>query len=211
MKEKLNQLGWVLAAALAAVMVSSGFQDTAAKFAVVDIPSLVDKSNFGKQNQDTFNLMKKGREELLEFVDTNRVLTNEQAQQLRDLSLKSTPSADDTAKIATLKAEIVASRKKADELALKTNLTPEERTLMNDFAQRSQNAAEITRRWYQEFMTEMQTWADKQKLASVDRARAAIQEVAKQQGFTVVFEVNYAPYGANDITDQALKAMNAKG
>ena len=34
--------------------------------------------------------------------------------------------------------------------------------------------------------------------------------MAKAQAFTVVFEVGVAPYGANDVTDAALKAMNAK-
>jgi Skp family chaperone for outer membrane proteins len=211
MNDKLNKLGWVIAAALGAVMLASGFQDATNKFAVVDIPSLVDKSNFGKQNQTTFNQMKKVREELLEFIDTNRVLTNEQAQQLRDLSFKANATADDKATIERIKADVIASRKKADELSLKQTLTPEERTLLQDYTQRSQNAIEITRRWYQEFMNEMQGWADKQKLASVDKARAAIQQVAKAQGYSVVFEVNYAPYGANDITDAALQAMDARG
>jgi Skp family chaperone for outer membrane proteins len=210
-KERFNQLGWVVAAALGAVMFASGFQDTQNKFAVVDIPDLVEKSNFGKQNQDTFNQMKKTREDLLEFVDTNRMLTNEQAQTLRDLTLKSPQTPDDKAKIASIQADVVASRKKSDELALKTNPTPEDRTLMDDYAKRSQNMAEVARRWYQEFMTEMQGWADKQKLSSIDRARAAVQEVAKQQGYTVVFESSVVPYCANDITGAALTAMNAKG
>ena len=65
-------------------------------------------------------------------------------------------------------------------------------------------------RWLREFTQELQAWADKQKLSSLDRARAALTEVGKAQGFTVIFEVGVAPYGANDLTDAALKAMNAK-
>ena len=69
---------------------------------------------------------------------------------------------------------------------------------------------QVAQRWYKEFTSDMQNWADKQKLASVEKARAAIQDVSKAQGYTIVFEVGIAPYGANDITDAALKAMNAK-
>lgn len=89
-------------------------------------------------------------------------------------------------------------------------MTPEERTLMEDYARRSQVMEQVAQRWYREFSTDMQSWADKQKLASVERAKAAIQEVAKAQGYTLVLESGVAPYGANDITDAALKAMNAK-
>ena len=47
-------------------------------------------------------------------------------------------------------------------------------------------------------------------LESLDRARAALHEVAKAQAFTVVFEISVAPYGANDLTQPTLTAMNAK-
>jgi hypothetical protein len=68
----------------------------------------------------------------------------------------------------------------------------------------------VAQLYLREFTQEMQGWADKAKGDSLERARGAVQDVAKAQAFTVVFEIGIAPYGANDVTDAALQAMNAK-
>ena len=174
------------------------------------VQKVVELSEFGKANQITFNDMKGGREAVLEFIDTYRVLTADQAQKIRDLSLKVGILAPEKAELDRIKADVIAADKKSKELSQKTNLTPEERKLMEDYARRRQAMETTAQRWFREFTTEMQTWADKQKLASVDKARLAIQEVGKAGAYSIVFEIGVAPYGANDITDAALKAMNAK-
>ncbi len=204
------QLGWVIAAAFIAVTVAGGFQAPAMKIGVVDISKVVESSEFGKANQDSFTKMRMAREGLLEFIDANRVLTNEQAQQLRDLWLKPNATKEEVAKLDVLKSEVVTAAKRSTELATKPNMTPEERTLVEEYARRSQTMNDVAQRWFREFTSEMQGWADKQKLESIDRARAAIQEVAKAEGYTVVLEVGIAPYGANDVTTAALAKMNEK-
>ncbi|RYG33035.1 OmpH family outer membrane protein [bacterium] len=205
-----SRLGWILFAALLGGTAASGFQDAAQKNAVVDISRVVEQSDYGKANQTMFAQMRQAREDLLEFIDTNRVLTTEQATQLRDLTIKPQPTQEDQNRIATLKAEVAAASKRWTELATKTTLTPEERNLLQDYAVRSQTMSEFAQRLLNQFSNEMSTWAEKQKLVSVEKARAAIQEVAKAQGFSMVFEVGVAPYGANDLTNDALKAMNAQ-
>jgi Skp family chaperone for outer membrane proteins len=82
--------------------------------------------------------------------------------------------------------------------------------LVEEYARRSQAMNDQAERWLREFTTEMQTWLDKEKLESIEKARTAIQQVAREQGFTVVFEIGVAPYGANDITEATLKAMNVQ-
>jgi Skp family chaperone for outer membrane proteins len=208
-KDKVSQIGWVAAVALIGVAVASGFQDTSNKLAVVDIAQVVEKSTHGKTNQDTFAKMKKNREDLLQFLDDNRVLTTEQAQDLRALWLKDVPTGDEKARMDRIKADVVLSNKKWTEMGTKSTLTAEDRALLDDYAKRGQNIELVARRWYSEFTNEMQSWADKQKVASIEKARAAIQSVAKAQGYTIVFEVGIAPYGANDLTQPALQAMNA--
>ena len=209
-KPTTNQTGWLAAAVMAGAMAGLGFQGGSEKSAVVDVQKVVEQSEFGKQNQVTFNEMKTGREAVLEFIDTYRVLTADQAQKIRDLSLKVGITAPEKAELERVKADVIAADKKSKELSQKSNLTPEERTLIEDYARRSQAMEATAQRWFREFTTEMQTWADKQKLASVDKARVAIQEVGKAGAYSIVFEVGVAPYGANDITESALKAMNAK-
>jgi Skp family chaperone for outer membrane proteins len=204
------QLGWVIAAAFVAVTVASGFQNGGLKIGVVDISKVVENSEFGKQNQEAFLQMKTAREGVLEFIDNNRVLTAEQAQKLRDLSLKPQRTANENAELESIRADVTAAFKRSQELATKTTLTSEERTLMEEYANRSQRMNDIAQRWFREFSNEMQGWADKQKIDSLDRARSAVQTVAKAEGYTVVLEVGIAPYGANDLSDAALAAMNAK-
>jgi len=207
---RFNQLGWFLFVATFAVLVATGFQDNTNKVGVVDITKVVEQSDYGKANVDTFNGMKKAREDLLEFIDANRVLTPEQAQRIRELSLKANTTPEEKAELDRIKADVIASYKKWQELNTKPNLTPEDRTLMEDYAKRSQATNETAQRWLREFQNEMQTWMDKQKLDSIGKARDAISDVAKAQGYNVVFEVGVAPYGANDLSDAALQALNNK-
>jgi Skp family chaperone for outer membrane proteins len=207
---KIDQIGWTLAAAIAGGLLSSGFQGTTQKYGVVDISKVVESSDLGKANQATFADLKKRREGLLEFIDQVRVLTNEQAQRLHDLAVKEVLSDTDKAETERIKAEATASNKKSVELSGKPNLTPEERQLLQEYADRAANMERVGNLYLTEFTRDLQSWADKTKLSSLERARAAIQDVAKQGGFTVVFEVGVAPYGANDLTDASLQAMNAK-
>lgn len=206
----MHRLGWVVCAALAGVMLGGGFKQGSEKTGVVDVAKIVEQSDYGKLSQETFNKMKVAREGVLEFMDQYRVLTNEQAVRIKDLSLKEILKPDEKTELDRLKSEVMLADKRSKELSTKTALTPEERTLMQEYANRSQNMEQLAQRWYREFTTDLQAWTDKQKLSSIERARGAIHEVAKAQGFTVVFEVGVAPYGANDLSDAALKAMNAK-
>lgn len=204
------QLGWLAAAGLAGILLAGGFQPAADKFAMVDISQVIEKSEYGKANQNTFNDMKAARESLLEFIDANRVLTIDQAKQLKDLSLKDKPTAADKAALEKLKADIKAEKDKSEQLAQKANPTDEEKALIREYGNRATNADGMARQLYQGFSQEMQKWWDDQKAVSIDRARAAIADAAKAQGYTVVYEVGVVPYCSNDLTDAALKAMNAK-
>lgn len=204
------QFGWVLAAVLIGVALAGGFQTNDIKIGTVDIVRLLDQSDYGKEGQDLFKKMKTTREGLLEFVDTYRILTAEQAQRIKELSLKESPTTEDKAELDRIKADVVATSKRSTELATKPNMTPEERTLVEEYARRSQQMNDAVQRWFKEFNNDMADFADKRKLVGLTKARKAINDVAKTQGYTVVFDETTAPYGANDVTDAALSAMNAK-
>ncbi len=207
----LAQMGWVVAAAFAAVTFASGFQTPSMKFGVVDIAKVVENSSYGKETQTMFRQMQASREGLLEFIDTNRVLTTEQAQRLRDLTIKTNPTNEEKAELERIKAEVITANKKWAELSTKAaGLTAEERTLLEDYARRSQAMSEFADRLLKQFTNEIQGWASDQKVKGLERARTSVQEVAKAEGYNVVFEIGIAPFGANDLTDAALKAMDAK-
>jgi Skp family chaperone for outer membrane proteins len=209
-EQRFLQLGWVFAAALLAVVVGGGFQASSVKIGVVDITKVIEDSGYGKETQAAFRQMQKTREELLEFIDTNRVLTTEQSQRLRDLTIKPNPTAEEKAEMDRIKAEVVAANRKWAELSTKsTPLTPEERTLLEEYSRRSQSMGEFADRLLKQFTNEIQGWASDQKVKSLERARTAVQTVAKAEGYTVILEVGIAPYGASDVTEAARKAMDS--
>lgn len=207
---RLYQFGSAVAVLLLGILVGGGFQAPVEKNGVVDINAIVDGSNFGKGVRDTVDKMRAAREEVLGFIDANRVLTVEQATRLRDLTLKTDRTAAESAELDTLKASIVATNKRWTELATKPTLTPEERTMQQDFADRAQKMSDLGSKWVRDFTNDIDTFMDKQKTEANARARDAIAATAKAQGYTMVFDRAFAPYGANDLTDASLTAMNAK-
>lgn len=207
---KFDQLGWVVAAAVGGVMLASGFQGPTDKTGVVDIGTVVDKSNYGQANSTQFAAMKAARQGLLEFVDQNPVLTTEQAQQLHDLTVKDNPTDADKAQITKIEGDVSDAMKNYQALSGKTGLSPTEQTQLTEYQHRSDVMQQTQQRWYTEFMSDLQDWSDKKKLDSINKARDAVQSVAKAQGYTIVFDESVAPYGANDLSDAVLQAMNAQ-
>jgi Skp family chaperone for outer membrane proteins len=206
---KLQRLGWIISAAVLGVLLASGFQGSMDKVATVDLNSMVETSDMGKAGQADFDKMKDGREGLLKFLDDTRVLTIDQANTLRTLWLKPAPTAAETASLERLKADVVAQAKKNVELSTKPNLTAEERTLLQEYASRSAAIEQVAGQWLDEFRQEMRGWAEQRKADTLKKAKAAAQQVAKAQGFSLVFDSSVAVYAANDLTDEALKTMNA--
>ena len=205
-----QRLGWIVAAAVIGVIAATGFQAGFEKVGIVDLSRMVETSELGKRNIAALDAMKNSREGLLKFIDTNRVLTLDQANQARGLWLKDAPAAADTATLNRLKADIEAQAKKNIEISTKANLTPEERTLLQEYASRSASMERLTAEWFDEFRQEIQGSAQQRRMDTLNKARVAAQGVAKAGSYTLVFDSSIAVYAANDLTDEALKAMNAK-
>jgi len=203
------QLGWVLFFAVTTVWIATGFQVPVEKVGVADINRMMDDSDFGKSVKAELEKMRTAREDVLSFIDKDRVITVEQATKIRDLTLKPTLTKEEQAQLDSLKAQVIAQNKRRDELMTKTNMVPEERTLADQYAGWAQQANQLGNEWVRQFTSDIDDWVQKQKIESNKRARAAVQETAKVQGFTVVYDSIFAPFGANDLTDTALQAMNA--
>jgi len=209
-REKLAWSGWMVAAGLAGIMLGSGFQTPSLKLGVVDLNAVIDKSDAGKSGKKSFEEMKAAREGLLEFIDQYRILTIEQANRLRELMLLKEKTKPEDAELERLKADIIATSKRSAELATKPNYTPEERTLVEEYSRRSQTMNETSTRWLREFSDEVQNWVASSREQNYQKAKAAAAEVAAKDGYTMVIEGSVAVFGANDITDLSLAAMNAK-
>lgn len=204
-----QKLGWIVAAGILGVLLASGFQTGLDKIGTIDLQTMVETSVAGKNNSATFDKMKAAREGILQFIDDNRVLTMDQANEVRTLTLKEAPTAAETSRLERVKADVVAQAKRNNELSTKPNLTPEERTLLQEYANRSAQMEQVMNAWINEFRDEMRQWAQDKRAETLKKAKESAQQVAKAQGYSLVFDQSVALYSPNDLTTEALQAMNA--
>lgn len=207
---RVYQLLSIVLALLLGATLLLGFQAPAEKSGVVDLKRLIETSDLGKEAKVRVDKMRESRQELLDFIENNRVMTLEQATRIRDLAVKETRTKEEQAELDSLRATVTASTKRWNELATKANMTAEERTLVQEYSDRAQRAVDLGGRWVNQFTTDVNVEASRQQSLLTIRAKSAIQEVARTQGFTLIYDSDIVPYGANDITDAALVSMNAK-
>ncbi|ARU42126.1 hypothetical protein CCB80_13640 [Armatimonadetes bacterium Uphvl-Ar1] len=208
MNNKLNKLGWVAAGALAVTMMFSGFQANGSKMATVDMQRILDESRAGKKVFDDLTNEVNLRQGLLEFLNTNKIVTADQANQLRTLTLKPAATQADKDAAEKLKSDIRAENKKFNDLMVKATLTDAERASFNEMNSRRQNTDNLLQQWSNEFSQDITNMRE-DKLASVlQKSRAAVTAVGKKEGYTIIFPTTVAVYAANDITDAAIKAVD---
>jgi Skp family chaperone for outer membrane proteins len=198
----------VLLATVAFAMV--GFQGANEKTGIVDMNRLIVDSEFGKTNNQKLQTMAAAREDLLKFIDRYKVLTMDQATRLRDLSLKDAPTDRDKVDADAIKKQVIEADKKRNELLAKAEATADERNQLTDFNNRAALMREMLPQWGDQFNGELSDAQSKLREAAITRAKDALKEVGKAGQYTVILENQVAPYGANDVTDAAIKAMNAK-
>lgn len=201
--------GWGLSAVLATVLLASGFQAGTEKTGVVDLNTVIQQSNYGKQSTESLNNQLKVRRALIDFVMTYKVLTREQAERLRELSLKATPTEDDKKQIEKIKQDVIDSDRRRNELSQKANLTEADAALLRDYSQRALAMEELVNRWSQVFQDDLEELQTKAREDSIARAKVALSSVAKGGAYTVVMESTVAPFGVNDLTEAVVTKMNA--
>ena len=211
MNLKFSNFGWVVSAGLAGIMLAGGFQTPTVKVAGADLDKIVQSSDFWKSSEASFNEYAKKRDDLLQYINSNGVMTDEQLHQIEDLALKDQPTAQDAAELNRVKADVTAQEKRREELTIKqTPLTVEERSLMENFRQRAESNSRSLEQLAQKLSQDVQAKRTSIMNDATDRARKAVQTVGKAQGCTVVYSSGAAPYAATDITADAITAMNAQ-
>jgi len=208
MNKRISVLGWVVAGALGITMLASGFQAGATKIGVVDMQRILADSAAGKKMRDDMSTQVNLRQGLLEFVNTNKVLTNDQAARLKDLTLKAGATQADKDALEKLKSDIRAEAKKFNDLMVKPTLTDTERTSFNELNSRRQASDGLLTQWNQEFSNDLTNLQDEMIGNVLKKARDTIQAMGKKDGYSVVFPTTVAIYGANDLTDAAIKAVD---
>jgi len=187
---KTERLGWLAAAAFAGAILGMGFKAPGDKTGTVDVIKVFKDSDYAKTQNENLQLQVAERRDVVTFVQANRNMKPEDADKLRILSTKDKPTPADKDDITRIKNDAHADEQKAEALQTKDKPTP----------------AELT----QEFNDELTQQQEKMNQEALVRVRQVVQQVAHDQGYTVVFAQEVAPYCANDLTADALKAMNAR-
>lgn len=205
---KLQHIVWLSVLALLGGVAAVGFQGTPDKFGIVDVEKVFNDSTFAKSQTDILRKMGESRQAVLEFLNNNRTMKADDAKKFRDLTLKANPTVTDQADIDRLKKDTAAGEAKFRELMTKPAPTPDEVAQVKDFNARRDATEQLMADWQQTFSAEVDEKRNSLRSEALAKVRTAIQKVAKDQGFTLVFDAQVAPYAANDVTDAALKAMN---
>lgn len=203
-------MGWVVAAVVAGAMAGLGFQSKTEKYGVVDLADVFTSSEFAKSQTDALRNLSAQRQDILQFVNTYPVMSAEQAQRFRELSVKAQLTGPEKTELDKLKNDVIAQDKKFKDLQLKAQPTPEEIALLREYNDRTQNMVKTIDRWAREFGDELGGMQDKLRKDTLDRVKAAVQEVGQKQGYSVIYDQTIVPYAANNITSDSLKAMNSK-
>jgi Skp family chaperone for outer membrane proteins len=210
MSMKFDKMGWFVAVAMAGAMFGMGFKAPGDKVGTVDIMKVFRDSDYAKKENDNLHTMGSARQGIIDLVVQYPVMKTEDAQSFKDLTLKDKPTPDDKASLD----RITQSAKDADSqyraLTTKSSPTPTELAALDEFNRRKDQNTKLVQNWRQEFENDISSLQDKLRADALSKVRDAVAQVAKDQGFSVVFVTDVAPYSANDITDAALKAMNKK-
>ena len=202
--------GWIIAAGLAGVMFASGFNGAADKFGIVDLNKAVQDSEMGKKNKEALDAMVNARKGVIEFMELQQVLTEEQAQKLRNLSLKTPLTETEKKDLEKVKEDVINAAKNFTALNQKQNPTEEDRRLLGEYNRSIERTQALMRAWGNQFQEELSIKQTDLINESVRRADTAIRDVSKKDGYTVVFSAPAsAVYGANDLTEAVTKALNA--
>jgi Skp family chaperone for outer membrane proteins len=200
----------VLAVGALTLLVSSGFQGASIKFGNVDANKVVQGIEAAKGYGEAQKNALAERQNILTFLDTNRLMKKEDIEKFKTLSLKVGKTDAEKAELEKVKTAAIDAKKKFEELQFKTNPTDAELKLLSELQNRQAATPEIAQKMVQEFQREMQQLQEENMRTIQDSYRSAIQEVGKKQGFTILFDANVAPFAVNDATDDVVKAAAKK-
>ena len=208
--KSIDKLGWIIAAGLTGLLAGTGFQGATPKFGSVDLEKVFNDSDYVKKQNDALRALGTARQDLLEFIDANKAMDPAGVARLRAISLKDVPTPAEKTESDKIKSDALGATRAYRDLQTKANPTETDKAALRDFSTRVDSNNRTLQTWNDEFRQELANRQGALRTESLNRAKDAVKATAKDQGFSIIFVEQVAPYAANDITDASLKAMNAK-
>jgi len=206
----IERLGWVAAAALAGGMIGMGFKAPGDKTGTVDVAKVFKESEFAKKQTEGLRAQVKARQDVMEFVRNNRNMKVEDATKLRDLSIKEAQSPADHTDIDHIKQDAATAEQTARQLQTMEKPTAAQLAQLDEFTKRKDATAQLLEKWGRDFQDEFQQKQEKMSADTLQKVRESIQQVGHDQGYSIVFSQDIAPYCPNDLTADAMTKTNSK-
>jgi len=206
----VKQTPWTLVGLMVALTLFgvAAFQNQAPKFGVVNLSAVADKSKLGQREKDAFTAYQTKAKNLITFVNNNKVMTAQQRDRLISLWLKDNPTAAESQELEQLKSAIQTASSRYAELVRKSNPTPDELQELSEKSALAGVTQDILPQLQSLIGQELQARAEQKQTDVLAKARAAAAKYGKDQGFSVIFDQDVAPYAANDVTDEVVKVMD---
>ncbi|MER3413601.1 MAG: hypothetical protein C4341_05060 [Armatimonadota bacterium] len=204
-----NRISTLFVAGIAVVLIAlAAFQNQTTKFGVVDLSAVADKSKLGVREKQAFDAFRREVNNILTFINNNKVMTVQQRDQLLTLWLAETPTGQQKQQLEQVKSAIQTASSRYAELVRKTNPTPDELTELSEKSALAGVTQDVLPQIQNSLAQELQARAQEKQTSVLSKAREAATKYGKQQAFTVIFDSNVAPYAANDVTDEVVKVMD---
>ena len=200
----------VLSVGFSVLMIGSGFQGASLKIGVVDPMTVQQAMEGNKSMAEDLNKMVSERQAVLEYLDRYRVIKKADAEKFKTLSLKANKTDAEKAELEKVKTYAQDQKKKFEDLQLKPAPTAEELKQLDDVRSRQAEIGDYLNTLNTDFQQELKAKQNAVQKSALDTYTNSVKEVAKKQGFTIIFDKNVAPYGANDITDDVAKTAIKK-
>jgi len=199
----------LVVAILAVVLIGlAAFQNQTTKFGVVDLSAVADKSKLGEREKLAFDTFRREVNNILTFINNNKVMTAQQRDQLLTLWLAENSTDQQKQQLEQVKSAIQTASSRYAELVRKTNPTPDELTELSEKSALAGVTQDVLPQIQNSLAQELQARAQEKQTSVLAKAREAAAKYGRQQGFTVIFDSNVAPYAANDVTDEVVKVMD---
>jgi Skp family chaperone for outer membrane proteins len=150
------------------------------------------------------------RENILAFLNANRLIKKEDIEKFRALSLKTGKTDAEKAELEKIKTSAVEAKKKFEDLQFKPSPNDADLKLLDDFRNRQTASQEIGEKIVRDFQKEIEQIKSDNEKSLFDSYKGSVAEVGKKQGFTIIFDANIAPFAANDATEEVVKAATKK-
>ena len=206
----IDRLGWVAAAALAGGMIGMGFKAPGDKTGTVDVAKVFKESEYAKAQTERLRAQVKARQDVMEYVRNHRNMKVEDANKLRELSIKDAPTPADHTDIDHIHQDAATAEDTARQLQTMDKPSAAQLAQLDEFTKRKDATAALLEKWGRDFQDEFQQKQEKMSADTLQRVRDSIQQVGHDQGYSIIFSQDIAPYCPNDLTTDAMNKMNSK-